>query len=104
MWIKRQDPYLLLVSMAGVKMGDRLVQVGCAHGGRLAALAGKVGLTGRALAVVPDSESAARATKGASDAGVLVEVETAPLSRLPMDDGAWDLAVVDETGGLLTTM
>jgi SAM-dependent methyltransferase len=104
MWIKRQDPYLLLVSMAGVKMGDRLVQVGCAHGGRLAALAGKVGLTGRAVAVVPDSESAARATKGASDAGVLVEVETAPPSRLPMDDGAWDLAVVDETGGLLTTM
>jgi ubiquinone/menaquinone biosynthesis C-methylase UbiE len=104
MWMKRQDPYLLLVSMAGVKMGDRLVQVGCAHGGRLAALAGKVGLTGRAVAVVPDSEAAARATKGASDAGVLVEVETAPPGRLPIDDGAWDLAVVDDTGGLLSTM
>ena len=87
MLIRRQDPYLLLVSMAGVKMGDRLVQVGCAHGGRLAALAGKVGLTGRAVAVVPDSEAAARATKGAADAGVLVELETAPPTRLPIGDG-----------------
>jgi ubiquinone/menaquinone biosynthesis C-methylase UbiE len=104
MSIRRQDPYLLLVSMAGVKMGDRLVQVGCAHGGRLAALAGKVGLTGRAVAVVPDSEAAARAEKGAADAGVLVEVETAPPTRLPMDDGVCDLAVVDDTGGFVGTM
>jgi ubiquinone/menaquinone biosynthesis C-methylase UbiE len=104
MWIRRQDPYLLPVSMAGVKMGDRFVQVGCAHGGRLAALAGKVGLTGRALAVVPDSESAARAAKGAADAGVLVEVETAPPARLPIGDGDCDLAVVDDTGGLVSTM
>jgi ubiquinone/menaquinone biosynthesis C-methylase UbiE len=104
MWIRRQDPYLLLVSMAGVKMGDRLVQVGCAHGGRLAALAGKVGLTGRAVAVVPDSEAEARATKGAADAGVLVEVETAPPTRLPIDDGACDLAVVDDTGRFVETM
>ena len=56
MLIRRQDPYLLLVSMAGVKMGDRLVQVGCAHGGRLAALAGKVGLTGRAVNLKPDNK------------------------------------------------
>ena len=104
MLIRRQDPYLLLVSMAGVKMGDRLVQVGCAHGGRLAALAGKVGLTGRAVAVVPDSEAAARATKGAADAGVLVELETAPPTRLPIGDGACDLAVVDDTAGFVSTM
>jgi SAM-dependent methyltransferase len=104
MLIRRQDPYVLLVSMAGVKMGDRLVQVGCAHGGRLAALAGKVGLTGRAVAVVPDSEAAGRATKGAADAGVLVEVETAPPTRLPIDDGACDLAVLDDTGGFVSTM
>jgi SAM-dependent methyltransferase len=104
MWIRRQDPYLLLVSMTGITMGDRLVHVGCAHGGRLAALAGKVGLTGRAVAVVPDSAAAGRAIKGAADAGVLVEVETAPPTRLPADNGAFDLAVVDDTGGLASTM
>src|SRR5436309_10546868 len=92
---RRDNPYMLVVSMTGVKMGDRLVQIGCAHGGRMAAVAAKVGLTGRALAIVPDAESAARATKGAADAGVLVDVETAPPTHLPIDDGAFDLAIVD---------
>ena len=98
------DPYMLVVGMTGVKMGDRLVQIGCGHGGRLAAVAGKVGLSGRAVAVVPDDASAARARKGAAHAGVLVEIEIAPPARLPVDDGAFDLAVVDDTGGLLGTM
>src|SRR5881396_1570696 len=104
MWIKRPDPYLLLVSMTGVKMGDRLVQVGCAHGGRLAAVAAKVGLTGRAVAVVPDTETAARASKGAADGGVLVDVETAAPTRLPLDEGGFDLAVADDTGGLFSAL
>ena len=33
MFLKRQDPYLLVVSMTGVKLGDQLLQIGCAHGG-----------------------------------------------------------------------
>src|SRR5213596_362679 len=101
MWIRRSDPYVLLVSMTGVKMGDRLVQIGCAHGGRLAAVAGKVGLSGRAVLVAPDETSAARARKAAGDAGVLVEIEVAPPVRLPVENDAFDLAVVDETGVLL---
>lgn len=103
-FIRRDNPHLLVVSMTGVKMGDRLLQLGCAHGARLAAVAGKVGLSGRAVLVVPDDASAERARKAASDAGVLVEIEVAPPTRLPVEDGAFDLAVVDETGGLLATM
>src|SRR5919198_3469665 len=103
-WIKRQDPYLLVVSMTGVKMGDRLLQVGCAHGGRLAAVAAKVGLSGRAVAVVPDEPAATRAAKGAADAGVLVEIETAPPTQLPVDAGAFDVTVVDDTGDLVGSM
>jgi len=101
MFLKRDDPYLLVVGMTGVKMGDQFVQVGCAHGGRLAAVAAKVGLTGRAVVVVPDESSAARARKGAADAGVLVEIEIAPPTRLPVADHGFDLAVVDDTGGLI---
>jgi len=41
--------------MTGVKMGDRFAQVGCPDGGRLAAVALKVGLSGRAVAIVPDA-------------------------------------------------
>ena len=104
MFLKRQDPHTLAVSMTGVKMGDQIVQVGCAHGGRLAAVAGKVGLSGRAVVVAPDESSAARARKGAADAGVLVEIEVAPPARLPLESDGFDLAVVDDTAGLLGTM
>jgi len=87
-----------------VKMGDRVALVGCAHGGRLAAIASKVGISGRAVAIVPDEASAARARKGAADAGVLVEVEVAAPPALPAETSAFDLAVVDDTGGLFATM
>jgi len=98
------DPYMLMVGMTGVKMGDRVAHIGCAHGGRLAAVAAKVGLSGRAVAIVPDQSSAARVRKGAAQAGVLVEIEIAPPTRLPADDAAFDLAVVDDTDGLVGTM
>ena len=98
------DSYLLVAGMTGVKMGERVTQIGCAHGGRLAAIAKKVGFSGRAVAVVPDEASAARARKGAAEAGVLVEIETAPPTDVPLDDGAFDLVVVDNTAGLLGEM
>ena len=101
---RRDDPFMLVVGMTGVKMGDRLAQVGCADGARLAAVAAKVGLSGRAVAVVPDESAAARARKGAERAGVLVELETAPPTRLPLEDAAFDLAIIDDTNGLLAGM
>ena len=101
MFFKRDNPHTLVVGMTGVKMGDKFLQVGCAHGGRMAAVASKVGLSGRAVVVVPDEGQANQARKGASAAGVLVEIEVAPPSKLPVDDGAFDLAIVDDTGGLL---
>ena len=98
------EPHMLVVGMTGVRLGERLLQIGCAHGGRLAAIAKKVGLSGRAVAVVPDEMSAARARKGAAQAGVLVEIEIAPPTRVPADDAAFDLVVVDDTAGLLVSM
>jgi SAM-dependent methyltransferase len=98
-FLRLGNPYQLVVGMSGVTMGDRIVQIGCADGGRLAALAAKVGLSGHAVAVVPDESSAARARKGAAGAGVLVEVEMAPPSRLPVESGSFDVAVIDDTGG-----
>src|SRR5262245_14230761 len=98
---RREEPFMLVVGMTGVKMGDEFAQVGCAHGGRFAAVAAKVGLTGRTVAVVPDEASAVRARKGAEQAGVLVDIEIAPPSTLPLHDASFDLAILDDTGGLL---
>lgn len=101
---KHSESHMLVVGMAGVKLGDRFAQLGCASGGRMAAVARQVGLSGHAVAVVPDDASAARARKGAADEGVLVEVEVAPLTSLPLPDAGLDLVIVDETEGLLATM
>src|SRR3954465_15357515 len=101
---KTANPHLLEVGMVGTKMGERFVQIGCAHGGRLGAVAAKVGLSGRAVAIVPDELSAERARKGAAQAGMLVEVEVAPLTALPLAAAAFDVAVVDDTGGLVAAI
>jgi ubiquinone/menaquinone biosynthesis C-methylase UbiE len=100
---RRDNPHALFVGMLDVRLGDRVAQIGCAHGGRLAALAGKVGLSGRAVAVVPDEASAERARKGAEQGGVLVEIETGTPTSLPLEDAGFDLAVIDDTAGLLST-
>jgi ubiquinone/menaquinone biosynthesis C-methylase UbiE len=103
-FLRKSDPHMLSVGMAGVKMGNQIAQIGCADGGRLGAIAAKVGLSGRAAAIVPDEADARRARKGATEAGVLVDVDVAPPTRLPLEDNAFDLVVVDDTGGLLATM
>jgi SAM-dependent methyltransferase len=103
-FVRRRDAHTLLVSMTGVKMGDRVAFVGCANGARLAAIAAKVGLSGRAVVIAPDESAAARARKGAENAGVLVEVQVASPTRTPLEDAAFDLAVVDDTGGLIGAM
>lgn len=101
---KSGNPHLLEVGMVGTKMGERFVQIGCAHGSRLGAIAAKVGLSGRAVAIVPDEASAERARKGAAQAGMLVEVEVAPMTALPLETGGFDVAVVDDTGGLVASI
>jgi len=101
MFLKRDTPYALIVGMTGVKMGDRLLHVGCPHGARMAAVAAKVGLSGRVVVVAPDESAAAQARKGAAAAGVLVDLEVAPPTKLPVDQAAFDLVVVDDTAGLL---
>jgi SAM-dependent methyltransferase len=103
-FVRRRESHALLVSMTGVKLGDRVAFVGCANGARLAAIAGKVGLSGRALVIAPDESAAARARKGAENAGVLIDVQVASPARTPLDDAAFDLAIVDDTGDLFGTM
>ena len=84
----------LAVSMVGVKLGDRLLQIGCGDGVLLAALAAKVGLTGRACAVDATAAGAARGQAGAARGGALVEIAEAPYRALPHDADAFDIVVL----------
>lgn len=95
----KSNPYMLIVGMTGVKMGDHMLQIGCTDAGALAATAAKVGLSGRAVAVVPDIETAVKARKGAERQGVLVDVEVGSATALPTEDTDFDLVVVDDAKG-----
>lgn len=98
---KGDEPHHLSIAMTAVRPGDRLLQIGCADPSLLGAISSKVGLTGRACVVARDEATAARARRGAENAGVLVEVEQSALDRFPFDDGTFDLVVVDSTDGWL---
>ena len=90
--------------MTGVSLGDQLLQVGCTDASLLAAIGSKVGLSGRVCAIVPDEAQAARARRAAEQSGFLLEIETGSLGNFPFEDGAFNLIVVDNQEGLLSSM
>ena len=90
--------------MTGVKLGDSLLHIGCSDASLLSAIGSKVGLSGRVCAIVRDAGDAARARRGAEDAGILLELETGNASRFPFDDAAFNLIVVDNQQGALTNL
>jgi ubiquinone/menaquinone biosynthesis C-methylase UbiE len=94
----RTGDYDLIVSMIGVKLGDRLLQIGGADGRLLAALGAKTGLTGQVSAVEPDAPAAAQVKDQATKDGVLSEVQAAPASHLPYDSGSFDVVVIPYPG------
>jgi ubiquinone/menaquinone biosynthesis C-methylase UbiE len=100
-WIRGdRQRYDLAVTMTGVRLGERVLQVGCEDAGLLAALGAKAGLTGRACGVDPDAALAQRALVSAEASGVLVETSAAPFARLGHEDASFDLVVVRRLGTL----
>ena len=95
------DP--LAVSMAGVKLGERLLQIGVDDALLAGQLAAKTGLSGTAAHVVSTDDEAVQVNRGARKVGVLVEVRVGPLDRLPFDDSAFDLVVVHSAHGQLAS-
>jgi len=93
--------HALAIAMTGVKLGDRLLQVGCTDASLIAAISAKVGLSGRACALVSTDPDEARARSGAERAGILLEIEKAPLNNFPYPDRSFDLVVVDSQHGLI---
>lgn len=89
-----QEP--LTVTMAGVKLGQRLLGVGTRDPKLIAQLAVKVGLTGRACIVDADETSLAKASAAIEQEGALVETARAPYGMWPFDDNSFDLAVIPD--------
>jgi ubiquinone/menaquinone biosynthesis C-methylase UbiE len=87
-----------------VRLGERLLYVGAGTPALFASLAGKAGLTGRARAVVESETASERIKMAAARAGVLIEVAVASMPALAADDAAFDVAVIDASGGAVPTM
>ena len=92
--LRKSSGESLSVSMAGVKLGDRLLVVGCSDPMLLAQLATKTGLTGRAFAVDERDAVVATAATVAAREGALVETATAPWTSIPVENDSFDVAVV----------
>jgi ubiquinone/menaquinone biosynthesis C-methylase UbiE len=99
-WLKKSAPSEpLAVSMSGVKLGDRLVVVGCGDPILIAQLALKTGLTGRACAVDDDAARVTSAARSVEREGALIETLTAPLTALPLDSESFDVVVLRDVLG-----
>lgn len=92
---RSRGPLDLAVEMAGVRMGERVIQAGIGNPRLFARMAALVGLTGRACAVVDTGTGVARLEQAAADQGVLVEVSCTPGGPWPHQDGTFDLALLD---------
>lgn len=95
-WLKhlRHSGEPLTVALAGIKLGDRLLMLGCADPSDIGPLAVKTGLTGRACALDEDESQVGRAAAAAEKDGALIEALAAPWSMLPLDSGSFDVVII----------
>lgn len=89
-----QEP--LAVTMAGVKLGQRLLAVGPRDPKLVARLAAKAGLTGRACLVDADEAGLASAAAAIEQEGALVEATRAPYGMWPFEEDSFDVAVIPD--------
>jgi len=90
------DP--LHVSMTGVRMGERFLQIGCHDKALLAGLASKVGLSGTSAVAAVDAADAGRARGIGAKVGALIEIYDIDQGRAwPIGDDQFDMIVVDDT-------
>lgn len=101
---KAKQQEQLPVTMSGVRMGERVLQVGIDDPAIAGAIAAKVGLSGQAAIVVADDAAGASARSAVEKAGVLADVQVAPLHALPVPSDSFDLVVLHARSGWLSAL
>jgi len=99
---RQMDP--LHVTMTGVRMGERFLQIGCDDTQLLGGLAAKVGLSGACAVVVFDEDSADRARAVGAKVGALIDVRVAEPGAFGVTGASVDMVVVDDTRGTFARM
>jgi ubiquinone/menaquinone biosynthesis C-methylase UbiE len=93
----------LIVSMTGLRVGDRLLIAGARDQKTVTLLAVKPGLSGRVCLVDEDGTHTSRGAAAAEREGALVESTTAPLTMLPFDPESFDVVVMNHVMADLTS-
>jgi ubiquinone/menaquinone biosynthesis C-methylase UbiE len=101
---KAKQQEQLPVTMSGVRMGERALQIGIDDPSLVSAIAAKVGLSGHAAIAVADDAAGATARAAAEKAGVLVDLHVVPLNALPFSDDSFDVVVVHGRSGWLASL
>ena len=94
----------LPITMTGVRMGERLLQMGADDPVTVAALAKKVGLSGVNALVVSDEADARRAKSAADAEGVLIDIHVTQWNALPFEAASFDIVVVHAARGRLASL
>jgi ubiquinone/menaquinone biosynthesis C-methylase UbiE len=92
----------LAIAMSGVRMGERLLQIGIDTPLVTRLLAAKPGLSGESAVVCVDDATAAKARRAVSESGALVNIGVHALDALPFADGSFDLVVLHNRNGDLS--
>lgn len=103
-WLKKSAPAEpLAVAMSGIRLGQRLLVLGCSDPVLIAQLAQKTGLTGRSVAVDEDAKRTAHAAVAVEREGALVETITAPWTMLTLDADSFDVVVARDVLATIDT-
>ena len=86
----------LAVTMSGVRLGERALQIGDGDARCDGPDCGKDRAHRNAAIVVPDEHAAARVRRAIDDVGALVDVRVVDQGMLPFDDAAFDVIVVHD--------
>jgi hypothetical protein len=88
-----RDP--LAVTMSGVRLGEKALQIGEGDRHVMGIIAARTGLTGTAMIVVLNDDAVARVRRAIDAAGALAEVGAVDRGS-PPDDAAFDVVIVHD--------
>ena len=83
----------MTVELAGIKQGERVLDVGCGTGTLTIAARRQAGPTGEVHGIDPSAEMIGVASEKAAKAGVDARFQTAVMEKLPFPDGHFDLVL-----------
>ena len=89
----------LAIAMSGVRMGERLLQIGMDTPLVTGLLAAKPGLSGESAIAVVDEAAADRARRAVSEASALADIGTYAANALPFERGSLDVIVIHNRSG-----